>query len=204
MEQFTLHATVRTDLGKGASRRLRRTGKIPAVIYGTHQEPVSLTLLHAEVIRQAQEEAFYSHILTIDIEGQKSQRAVLKDMQRHPSKPFVMHLDLQRVSETEKLHMYIPLHFINEETCVGVKIEGGTISHQMTEVEIHCLPQHLPEYLEINMAEVHTGQIIHLSDLTLPEGVEIPALTLGDDHNLPVVTVYKGRGGDEAAEDEEG
>lgn len=189
MQQFELTAQPRQDLGKGASRRLRRQGLIPAIIYGAGQEPMSLTLNHNELLKSLQQEAFYSHILTVNINDQP-EKAVLKDLQRHPYRPVVLHADFQRVSETKKITMHVPLHFLNEEKCMGVKQGGGMVSRQLAEVEIRCLPRDLPEYLEVDLSEVKLNQIIHLSDLALPPGVELVALFHGAEYNLPVVSVH--------------
>ena len=199
MENFEINAKVRTDIGKGASRRMRHAGIIPAIIYGAGKDPVSLSLSHNEINKNLSNESFYSHILTVNIDG-KSEQAVLKDLQRHPYKPSILHLDLQRVSDTEKLSLRVPLHFINEDNCVGVKQDGGKISHQMTEVEISCLPKDLPEFIEVDLANVKTSEIVHLSSLTLPENVELVSLAHGD---LPVASVNLPRGTQEEEEEEE-
>jgi large subunit ribosomal protein L25 len=196
MENFEINAKVRTDTGKGASRRMRHAGIIPAIIYGAGKDPVSLSLSHNEINKNLSNESFYSHILTVNIDG-KSEKAVLKDLQRHPYKPSILHLDLQRVSDTEKLSLRVPLHFINEDNCVGVKQDGGKISHQMTEVEISCLPKDLPEFIEVDLANVKAGEIVHLSSLTLPENVELVSLAHGD---LPVASVNLPRGTQEEEE----
>jgi large subunit ribosomal protein L25 len=192
---FELTSQLRTDLGKGASRRLRHAGHVPAIMYGAGKDPVALTFSHNELQRNLANEAFYSHILTIHIDGQADEKAVLKDLQRHPSRPIIMHMDLLRVSETEEITIHVPLHFINQDICVGVKTGGGIISHLMVEVEIRCLPKDLPEFISIDLATAQVGDIIHLSDLQLPEGVHIPSLTHGDH---PVVSVHLPRGGEEA------
>jgi large subunit ribosomal protein L25 len=196
MENFEINAKVRTDIGKGASRRMRHAGIIPAIIYGAGKDPVSLSLSHNEINNNLSNESFYSHILTVNIDG-KSEKAVLKDLQRHPYKPSILHLDLQRVSDTEKLSLRVPLHFINEDNCVGVKQDGGKISHQMTDVEISCLPKDLPEFIEVDLANVKAGEIVHLSSLTLPENVELVSLAHGD---LPVASVNLPRGTQEEEE----
>jgi large subunit ribosomal protein L25 len=200
METFEITAQRRTDVGKGASRRLRHAGYVPAIIYGAGKEPVSLTLSHNELLKQLEHEGFYSHILTVNIDGQP-EKAVLKDLQRHPYRPTVMHLDLQRVSDTQKLHMRVPLHFINENKCAGVKQGGGVISHHMTDVEISCLPKDLPEFIEVDLLNINLNEIIHLSNLVLPEGVELFA-THGSEHDRPVVSVHLARGS-KADEEEE-
>ncbi|MGI9229361.1 MAG: 50S ribosomal protein L25/general stress protein Ctc [Gammaproteobacteria bacterium] len=188
MEQFTLSAESRSDAGKGASRRLRKTGKVPGVVYGAKKDAVPITLNHNEVIHQLENEAFYSRVLTLNVAGQ-SEQVVLKDLQRHPFKPAVLHIDFLRIDEQAKLTMRVPLHFINEEQCVGVKQAGGVISHIMTELEINCLPKDLPEFIEVDVLEMNLGDTIQMSDLQLPEGVEIHALTHGGDVTLPVVSV---------------
>jgi len=190
METFEIKAQRRTDVGKGASRRLRHAGYIPAIIYGGDKAPVSLTLSHNDLLKQLELEGFYSHILTVNIEGEV-EKVVLKDLQRHPYRPAVMHLDLQRVSETQKLHMRVPLHFLNENQCVGVKQGGGVVSHHMTEVEISCLPKDLPEFIDVDLVNIKLNEIVHLSDLVLPEAVE---LLHGSEHNLAVVSVHLARG----------
>ena len=197
---FTVNAETRTDVGKGASRRLRREGKVPAVMYGSGKEPQSLTLGHDDFMHHLEHEAFYSHILTVSVDGKK-QKAVLKDLQRHPSKPKVLHVDFQRVGDNDVIHMHIPVHFTNEDSCVGVKA-GGLISHLMTAVDISCKAKDLPEYLEVDVAALDVGGSLHLSDIALPKGVEIPALAHGPDHDLPVVSIHMPRGGGAAEEAE--
>jgi large subunit ribosomal protein L25 len=171
MNQFEINAEPRADVGRGASRRLRRTGKIPGILYGARQEATRISLDHDDLIHHLEREAFYSHILTLHL-GNEKQKVVLKDLQRHPCKPRILHIDFLRVSETEKLTMRIPLHFLNEDKCIGVKTGGGVVSHHLTELEIICLPKDLPEFIEIDLAEVNVGQIIHISDVKLPQGVE--------------------------------
>ena len=205
---FTLSAEVRTDLGKGASRRLRHANKVPAIIYGAGKEPMSITLEHHKLANNLENEAFYSHILTIDVDG-SSEKAVLKDLQRHPAKPVILHADFLRVSDTEKLKMNVPLHFLNEESAPGVKA-GGVLTHNLTEVEVLCLPKDLPEYLEVDMADVEMEQIVHLTDIKLPAGVELTELLHGEGHDQSVAAIHKTRaalettdeGGEEAAEGE--
>ena len=198
---FILTAEARTDVGKGASRRLRRLGdRVPAIIYGDEKEPENISLLHKDLMKQLENEAFYSHIITIQKDG-GDQEVILKDLQRHPSKSKILHADFLRVSKTKKLHTKVPLHFLNEDSCIGVKQQGGTISHNMTDLEISCLPQDLPEYIEVDLANVEVGHIVHISDLKLPKGAESVALAHGEDHDLPVVTVNKPRaGGEEGGE----
>lgn len=204
METFEVIAQPRTDIGKGASRRLRHAGQVPAIIYGVGKEPVSLTLSHNELLKHLEHEGFYSHILTINIDGQP-ENAVLKDLQRHPYRPRVMHMDFLRVSETQKLHMRVPLHFINEDQCVGVKQGDGVVSHNQTEVEISCLPKDLPEFIQVDLHNIQLNEIVHLSDLVLPEGVELVGLKHGGrtEHDLAVVSVHLPRGTHTEEEEEE-
>ena len=188
---FQLNATVRNDMGKGASRRLRRlANQVPAIIYGGKSAPQNISLGQHELAHALDNEAFYSHIITLDVEGKK-QEVILKDLQRHPAKPVILHVDFLRVSKTQKLHTKVPIHFINEDTCVGAKLGGGNISHSMNELDIACLPADLPEYLEVDVAAVEIGQILHISDITLPKGVESVELSHGEEHDLPIFTVNK-------------
>ncbi len=189
-ESFELEAEVRTDMGKGASRRLRHASKVPAIIYGGGKDPQALTIAHNELFHHLQHEAFYSHILSIKVDGKK-QKAILRDVQRHPSAPIIMHIDFLRVNEKESLKMSVPLHFINEENCVGVKTGGGVISHSMTQVEIQCLAKDIPEFIEVDLEEVNLGEIVHLSDLKLPKGIELMEIIQG--HDLAVVNVMKAK-----------
>ena len=198
-ENFIVIAETRTDAGKGASRRLRHTGKIPGVIYGAGKDAVSLSMVHSDMTHHLEHESFYSHILSVEIDG-KAEKAVLKDVQRHAAKPVIMHVDFQRVSETQKLHMNIPLHILGEENAPGVK-EGGLVSHLLNNIEIICLAKNLPEYLELDISSLELGGSLHLSDIKLPEGVEIVALTHGEGHDLPAVSVHAPKGGGEEDED---
>jgi len=197
---FTLHAKGREDTGKGASRRLRRlAGEIPAIVYGGKKNPARIALIHKDVKKALENEAFYSHIIALDIDG-KSEDVIVKDVQRHPAKAIVLHMDFLRVSKNTKLQTRVPLHFINEDICVGVKLGGGLIAHSMTELEIMCLPADLPEYLEVDMADVDLGQTLHISDIKLPKGVESVALSHGGDHDLPIAAVNKSKAKDEDEE----
>jgi len=194
-DAFVVNAELREDQGKGASRRLRRLeGKVPAILYGgKSKKPLALSLKENEIKKSLENEAFYSHILTINVDG-KEESAILKDLQRHPSRGEVMHADFLRVTKNQAINVHVPLHFINEDSCVGVKMAGGVISHQMVEVEIICLPGDLPEFIEVDMVDVELDTIIHLSDLKLPKGVTIAALQQGEDHDLPVCSVHKPKG----------
>jgi len=210
MNQFEIVAEARDRKGKGASRRLRRTGYVPGILYGAGKDPETIQLEHNDVLKHTELEAFYSHILTLKLpEG--DERVVLKDMQRHPFRKQIMHMDFLRVDENEQLTMRVPLHFINESTCVGVRTGGGVIYHLMTELEIMCLPRDLPEYIEVDVAELELGASLHLSDISAPEGVEIASLSQGGDPGQPVVSVQIPRVevepeelGEEAAEGELG
>jgi|SRR5690554_230750 len=187
---YEFNAEIRNDLGKGASRRLRHEGKVPAILYGGDKEAVSLTLSHDKIINAADHEGFYSHILTLHIDGKKHQ-AILKDVQRHPFKPKITHLDFQRVSAKEELHTNVPLHFLGEE---AVKKAGGVVVHQLNDIEITCLPKDLPEFIEVDVSGLGIGDNIHLSQITAPKGVTFVELTRGDDHDSVVVTVSKPKG----------
>ena len=199
---FKLDASVRTDLGKGASRRLRREDKLPGIIYGGEEAPVSITLDHNKVNNSADFEAFYSHVLTLNLDG-KPVEVLVKDMQRHPYKPKIMHIDFQRVIAGEDVHTNVPLHFVNEEKSAAVKA-GGIAEHHVTEIEVTCLPKNLPEFIEVDMAGVEMGQTLHLSDLTLPAGVSSVELAKNDEaHDLAVVTVKPAPKAADAEEDGE-
>ncbi len=191
MVDFVLNAKDRNEVGKGASRRLRRlSNEIPAIVYGGKNAPQKISLTHKDMAHALENEAFYSHILALNIDD-KSEDVILKDVQRHPAKSIILHVDFLRVSKTQKLTTRVPLHFLNEEACVGVKIEGGIIARSMTDLEIECLPGDLPEYIEVDLLEISIGQIVHISDLPIPTGVESVALQHGEDHDLPVATVTK-------------
>ena len=199
-DQFELQAEVREDKGKGASRRLRRLADlVPAIIYGGNKDPQPLTLIRKDLEKALENEAMYSHVLTIKV-GKGKEKAILKDLQRHPARNNVMHADFLRVDDKTAVKVNVPIHFLNEESCVGVKMEGGMIQHQATDIEVQCLPGDIPEYLEVDMAEIVTGQIVHLSDITLPEGVVSMALALGEDHDLAIASVIAPKG---SAEDDE-
>ena len=206
-QEFLIEAFPRGDQGRGASRRLRREErKIPAIIYGGKKEAVSISIWHNELKKALENEAFFSHVLTIELEGKK-ESVILKDLQRHPYKPLLTHADFLRVDKDHEIHVNVPLHFLNEETAPAIKLQGGVANHQINEVEVICLPQNLPEFLEVDMAEVEMDQVVHLSDLKLPKGVRVAALLQGEDHDLPVVAIHKPRGAkvdDEAEDGEEG
>ncbi|HEC73032.1 MAG TPA: 50S ribosomal protein L25/general stress protein Ctc [Methylophaga aminisulfidivorans] len=180
---FEVSAEARTDKGKGASRRLRHAGKVPAVIYGADKEPASISVNHNQFIRHLAEEAFYAHILTLSVDGKKEQ-VVLKDLQRHPANDNkIIHADFLRIDAKHEMTMTVPLHFLNEETAPGVKA-GGLASHLMTEIEVACLPANLPEYIEVDLAKLELDDSIHLSELSLPKGVTLTALSHGQEEHL--------------------
>jgi large subunit ribosomal protein L25 len=189
---FELEAVSRSDTGKGASRRLRKTGMVPGIVYGAGKDPEMISVAHNELIQHLEHEAFYSHVLSLNVDG-NDQNVVLKDLHRHPSKPFVLHLDLLRVSDDEKIKMHVPLHFLNETKAVGVKA-GGQLSREITDVEISCLPKDLPEFIEVDLMNLNVGESIHLSQINLPKGVEILQLALGEDHDVAVVAIHAARG----------
>ncbi|HET7371549.1 MAG TPA: 50S ribosomal protein L25/general stress protein Ctc, partial [Gammaproteobacteria bacterium] len=165
---FELSGEVRGDNGKGASRRLRCHGQVPAILYGGGEQPLALSLNHNEILRNLEHEAFYSHVLTIKV-GKDAHQAILKDIQRHPAKREVLHLDLQRVKAGEQIRVHVPLHFINEDTAPGVKA-GGALSRHMIDLEILCIPSKLPEYIEVDLGALEIGDSIHLSEIKVPEG----------------------------------
>ena len=177
-DSHTIHAEIRADVGKGASRRLRREGKIPAVLYGGDNDAVALTLNHKDILHDAESESFYSSIMDIKVEDGRQQQVVVRDMQRHPYKLRIMHVDFMRVSETEVLRISIPFHFVGEEDSPAGKTSGVVIQHQMTEVEIAALPKDLPEYIEVDLSGLDAGDAVMLSEIKAPEGVEIPQLLL--------------------------
>ena len=188
---FTINAKSREDTGKGASRRLRRlTGEVPAIIYGGKKDAEKISILHKDITKALENDAVYSSIISLSIDG-KAEDTIIKDIQRHPAKQIILHMDFLRVSKTTKLQTRVPLNFINEDICVGVKLGGGLIAHTMTDIEVSCLPKDLPESIDVDMAEIDVGQIVHLSDLTLPDGVESVSLSQGADYDLTVATVNK-------------
>jgi large subunit ribosomal protein L25 len=188
-DDFDLIADIREDQGKGASRRLRHEAKVPAIIYGAGRPPRALVFDHNRVIQQLENESFYSSVLNIKV-GEKSQAAILKDVQRHPAKPIVMHMDFQRIVEDQEIKMSVPIHFIGEDVAPGVKQSGGAVSHLMNEVDIVCLPKHLPEFIDVDVSELELDEMLSMSDIKLPEGVSIPALAQGPEQNRPIVSIH--------------
>ncbi len=190
--EFTLTAESRTDAGRGASRRLRRQGKVPAILYGGTEGAKAITLDHNELLQNLKSEAFHSHLLDIRIGKKKVGQAIIKDIQHHPFKHEVLHVDLLRVEAGHALHMQVPLHFRGSDTAPGVKA-GGVFSRNIVEVEILCLPKDLPEYLEVDVSGLEIGDSVHLSDVPLPEGVELIALSHGEEHDTAVAAVHHPR-----------
>jgi large subunit ribosomal protein L25 len=184
---FEFVAESRGQSGKSAARRSRRKGNVPAVIYGGHLDPQMIELNHNEVIKHLNHEAVYSHILDVTVDG-KTEKAILKGVQRNPAKFQILHLDFQRITMSEMVKVHVPLHFVNEHGSVGGK-KGGIATHSMVDVEVACLPSSLPEYIEVDLSALDVGASLHLSDLVLPAGIEIVALTQGADHDLPVVSM---------------
>ena len=189
-KQFVVGAESRNDQGKGASRRLRRAGKVPAIIYGGKGEPSNITLDQLKLLNIIGDERFYSSIITIKVDG-NDQQAIVKDVQMHPAKTQVLHVDLQRVLADVAIRIHLPIHFLNQATCPGVKTEGGQVSHLKSDIEISCLPKDLPEALEVDMAGMHLNDTIFLKDIKVPPGVTIPELATGRD--IPVVSIHAPR-----------
>jgi large subunit ribosomal protein L25 len=192
MAEHIIKAAGRKDEGKGASRRLRHAALIPAVIYGGDTAPQSLQLDHEKTWLASQNEWFYSSILSLEIDG-KTEKALLRDMQRHPYKQIIMHLDFQRVDENKPLRTSVQLHFLNEEMSPAGKAAEVVVTHELNEVVIECLPRDLPEFLEVDLSELTVGMILHMSDLKLPAGVSIPELKLGKEHDLALVIAKHGK-----------
>ena len=191
MNDFTLNAEARSDLGKGASRRLRRlASQVPAVIYGGEKAPQSISLLAKEIAKLLENDSAYSHVIALTVDG-AVETVVIKALQRHPAKGHVLHADFVRVVAGQKLTAHVPLHFLNQESSVGVKQQGGEVSHSAADVEVSCLPKDLPEFINVDMANVEVGQILHMSDLVLPAGVELVALAHGKD--LPIANIHASR-----------
>ena len=205
-QDFVIEAFPRDDKGRGASRRLRREErKIPAIIYGAGKEATPISIWHNELKKALENEAFFSHILTIDLNGKK-ESVIMKDLQRHPYKLLLTHADFQRVEKDQEIFVHVPLHLVNEDSAPAIKTFGGVAFRLMTEVEVACLPRNLPEYIEIDMIDVEMDQIVHMSDLKLPKGVRIPALQHDAEHDQAVVSVSKPKGvkADEAEDEAEG
>ena len=204
MSDYRLSAQSREEAGKGSSRRLRRLeGLVPAIVYGGKNKPTSIQLAHKDLKRALEEESFYSSVITLEIDG-KEEPVILKALQRHPAKPVVLHADFQRASAGTVLKVNVPVHFLNETICTGVKMQGGVIHHDAVEIEVSCSPKDLPEFIEVDLAEVELDQVVHLSDLKAPKGVTFVALA--HDSDLPVASIHKAKGAsaEPAADEAEG
>ena len=201
-QSIELNASPRAELGTGASRRLRRAGdQLPGIIYGGEDAPQPVTLSVNELTKAMQQEAFFSQIVNVRVDGAE-QRALVRDLQLHPVSEKVLHVDFLRVHADKPIQTHVPLHFVNEDKCVGVRAGGGSIAHNLVDVEVSCLPKDLPAFIEVDLAALEVGQALHLSDLSLPEGVAVVALGYGEDHDIPVVSVQPPRGGASQAEEE--
>ena len=194
--KYQLAAEMREDLGKGASRRLRLDDKIPAVLYGAGRPAWSLTLNKNQLNRNLQEESFYAAIIELTLEGKK-QKVFLRDLQRHPAKQLILHVDLQRVRDDVEMTVVLPLHLLNEETALGVKMEGGVITRNLSDIEVVCLPGDLPEYIELDLADLKLGESLHLSNIKFPEGVSSTELSHGEDHDHLIVGIHAPRAAEE-------
>jgi large subunit ribosomal protein L25 len=189
-KSFEVVAETRNDQGKGASRRLRRAGKVPGILYGGKGEPSNITLDQLKLLTMIDNEKFYSSIINLKLDG-KDQQAIVKDIQLHPAKNAVLHMDLQRVLADQAIRIHIPIHFLNAATSPGVKTQGGQVSHLKSDVEISCLPKDLPEALEVDMGAMNLNETIFLKDIKLPPGVTVPELTQARD--IPVVSIHAPR-----------
>jgi len=187
---FEIEYQPREEHGKGASRRLRQhENLVLGVVYGGDEKPESIAMNHFHVSKALENEAVYSHILTLTSKGKK-QKVVLKDMQRHPFKARVLHMDFLRISENKPITMHVPLHFMGQDEAPGVE-QGGTFTHHMVELEVKCLPRHLPEFIEIDVSKAQLNDIVHLSQINMPEGVELTSVVHGHEDDLPVVSLAK-------------
>ena len=204
MANYELNAELRELKGTGASRRLRReAGKTPGIVYGGEKEPTQVTLELKELNKAFEDEGFFSHIIKLNVAG-TTETVLVKDVQRHAYKPVILHVDFQRVSNTTIIKQHIPLHFINEENCKGVKLQGGKVKHTISDVLVICEAGKLPEFIEVDLKDAEVGTMLHLSDLVLPEGVEILELTHGADHDSAVVSIDVPKGAateDDASEE---
>ncbi|MBI4743068.1 MAG: 50S ribosomal protein L25/general stress protein Ctc [Betaproteobacteria bacterium] len=196
--KFELNAQKRTLQGSGASRRLRRANKVPAIVYGGTAAPTMIELDHNTILLSLRKETFHSSVLTLNIDG-ATETVLLRDSQVHQYKPLVLHCDFLRVDTTHVVHQKVPLHFVNADIAPGVKLSGGNVSHVMGEIDVSCLPQDLPAYIEVDLKDLQAGQSIHVSQLTFPAGVK--PVVHGDDHVVAAINLKKG-GGDAAAEGE--
>ena len=191
-QQVNLNATGRETDGKSSSRRLRRAGSVPAVIYGGDKDPIRISILEKDIAKASEVPGFATQILSVNLSGEE-QNVIVKEIQRHPATQRVLHADLLRVNPDTKISLSVPVRFINEEICIGVKMHGGAISHLINNIDINCLASNLPEYLEVDVAELDVGDSVFLSSLDLPEGVEIPSLALGEDRDQAVVSITEAK-----------
>jgi len=189
--QIEINAVKRDAQGTGASRRLRRAGRVPGIVYGSGIAAQAVDLNHKDLYFSLKNEAFHSSVLTLNLDGVK-EPVLLRDFQMHPYKPLVLHIDFQRVDANQKIHMKVPLHFVNAEIAPGVKLAGGVVSHLMTEAEVQCLPGSLPEFIEVDLSRLEAGQTVHLSDLPLPAGVELVSLVRGEDQGVANILAIRG------------
>ncbi len=199
-DNIQLKAEPRADSGKGASRRLRRMNMVPAIVYGGDSDPVSISLAHDEFAHELENEAIYTQIIDLHV-GKNSEEVILRDLQRHPFRARIQHADFFRIDKKKPINVVVPIHVANADDCVGVKMDGGMMTQLVTEIEVVCLPKFLPEYLEVDATEVHLGDIVHLSDIKMPEGVEIVALTHGEDHDTGILSVVKTRAIEEISDE---
>ena len=198
--QIEINATKRELQGTSASRRLRRASRVPGILYGGTAQPQAIEFDHNELFQHLRKEAFYSSVLTMNVDGAK-EMCLLRDVQRHAYKPLILHVDFQRIDATHQIHQRVPLHFVNEETAPGVKLSGGLVNHVITELDVHCLPKDLPAFIEVDLAALNVGDTIHLSQIKLPKGVKLVQHSADD--SVVVGVVGKG-GGSEEAEAAEG
>ena len=191
-EQVNLNAVGRETDGKSSSRQLRRNGSVPAIIYGGDKDPLRISILEKDITKASEVPGFATQILNINLSGDE-QNVIVKEIQRHPATQRVLHADLLRVNPDTKISLSVPVRFINEEICIGVKMHGGAISRLINNIDINCLASNLPEYLDVDVAELDVGDSVFLSSLNLPEGVEIPSLALGEDRDQAVVSITEAK-----------
>jgi large subunit ribosomal protein L25 len=200
-EKMVLSAEPRSDVGKGASRRLRRLAlRVPGIVYGGGEDPQMVSVLANDLVKAQKFETFYSQILELTVEG-ATQQVIVRDLQRNPARNDIVHIDFQRVRADQEMRVNLQIHVLGEDVCKGVRLSNGQIMHQMVEVEVECLPAALPEYLSVDVTDLDVGDSIHLSSIVLPEGVRIPELELGEDHDQPVVSIIESRVQEEPEEE---
>lgn len=202
MSNITVSANLRSESGSSASRRLRRTGFVPGIVYGGETAPQSISIVAKDLIRLLLDESFFSSVLTLDVEGKK-EHAVIMDLQRHPFKPTLLHIDFERVTKDTVITKLVPIHFINENSSDAVKNHGCKVQHVMSEVEIKCPAGVLPEFIEVDLKDATLGQVVHLSDLVIPKGAAIVALAQGEDHDQAVALITQPKGAKSDEDDAE-